>query len=69
MTNYHFVLFVCIMELQLLNADLMQKKKLLLSSHKRNVSVFVPSTRLVRKTVECEKVREKVRESALLDFG
>lgn len=28
MTNYHFVLFVCIMELQLLNADLMQTRKL-----------------------------------------
>lgn len=27
MTNYHFVLFVCIMELQLLNADLMQTRK------------------------------------------
>ena len=27
MTNYHFLLFVCIMELQLLNADLMQTRK------------------------------------------
>ena len=27
MTNYHFRLFVCIMELQLLNADLMQTRK------------------------------------------